>query len=156
MAVTNLTDPSQLAGTPVAVLAPGGVQVADVLADGTTVYALGAHPVRHHARRTSPSPAASPTSGSTTRRDTCGSPPSTSAMAGPILLAQSTTRPSARWRGCGLVLFLVALVGVGLSALAGLVVARAGLRPVGRLTAAAEDIARTGRPEPDRGRLRHQ
>ena len=40
------------------------------------------------------------------------------------------------------------VVGVGLAALAGLAVASAGLRPVERLTKAAEHVSRTGIPEP--------
>ena len=147
VAVSNLTDPQQLARIDASVLAPGGVQVADVFSDGNFVYARGATPF-----------VITPDDAAVARgdrdkwiHDTAGNLRVAALHVGPgqaILLAQSTTsidRTLARLR---LVLFLVALVGVGLSALAGLVVARAGLRPVGRLTAAAEDIARTGRPEP--------
>jgi len=43
----------------------------------------------------------------------------------------------------GLVLLLTAVVGVGVAAILGLVVARAALRPVRRLTTAVEDVAET-------------
>ncbi len=147
VAVTNLTDPAQLANTPVSVLAPGGVQVADVLEDGNRTYALGATPF-----------VITPADIDVARgepdkliHDTAGNLRVAALNVGhgrAILLAQSTTATERTLARLRLVLFLVALVGVALSALAGLVVARAGLRPVGRLTAAAEDIARTGRPEP--------
>ena len=116
----------------VSLLAPGGVQFADVFPDGRGVYALGATPF-----------VITPADQAVARgkpdkwvHDTAGNLRVAALNVGPgraILLAQSTTsieRTLARLR---LVLFLVALVGVGLSALAGLVVARAGLRPVGRL-----------------------
>ncbi|HET8602423.1 MAG TPA: HAMP domain-containing protein [Marmoricola sp.] len=48
----------------------------------------------------------------------------------------------------GLVMLLFGLLGVGLAATAGWAVARHGLRPVRRLTAAAEEITRTGRLDP--------
>jgi two-component system, OmpR family, sensor histidine kinase MprB len=48
----------------------------------------------------------------------------------------------------GLVLFLVGAAGVGVAAWAGLAIARAGLRPVERLTAAAEHVAATEKLEP--------
>ena len=77
----------------------------------------------------------------------CGSRPSRAAV-------RQRLRPGARavhGRSCSapstgltLVLVLVGLVGVGLAALAGLAVASAGLRPVERLTQAAEKV------EPDR------
>jgi two-component system sensor histidine kinase MprB len=60
-----------------------------------------------------------------------------------LVLAQSTSSTEHTLRVLTLVLGGVGLAGVLLSALAGLLVARAGLRPVERLTAAAEDIART-------------
>ena len=65
-----------------------------------------------------------------------------------LVLAQSTAQLHRTLDRLALVLVLVGLVGVGLAALAGLAVASAGLRPVERLTQAAEEVSRTGIPEP--------
>jgi two-component system, OmpR family, sensor histidine kinase MprB len=65
-----------------------------------------------------------------------------------IVLSQSTTSTDHTLRVLTLVLALVGAVGVVVAAVAGLLVARAGLRPVERLTSAAEDIARTERLTP--------
>ena len=64
------------------------------------------------------------------------------------MLAQSTEQLHRTLDRLALVLLLVSIVGVGLAALAGLAVASAGLRPVERLTKAAEEVSRTGIPEP--------
>ena len=48
----------------------------------------------------------------------------------------------------GTTLALLSVIGVGLAALAGWAVARAGLAPVGRLAAVAEDVSATGDPPP--------
>ena len=47
----------------------------------------------------------------------------------------------------GTTLALLSVIGVGLAALAGWAVARAGLAPVGRLAAVAEDVSATGDPD---------
>src|SRR2546429_10001517 len=47
----------------------------------------------------------------------------------------------------GTTLALLSVIGVGLAALAGWAVARAGLAPVGRLAAVAEDVTATGDPD---------
>jgi two-component system, OmpR family, sensor histidine kinase MprB len=60
-----------------------------------------------------------------------------------LVLAQSTESTDHTLRELTLVLLLVGGVGVVLAAMIGLVIARAGLRPVDELTAAAEHIART-------------
>jgi two-component system sensor histidine kinase MprB len=65
-----------------------------------------------------------------------------------LVLAQPTAATEELLDRLGLVLSVVGAVGVGLAALAGLAVARAGLRPVERLTAAAEHVAVTERLEP--------
>jgi len=65
-----------------------------------------------------------------------------------LVLARSMTDTSATLDHLGVVLLSVGVAGILLAALAGLVVARAGLRPVERLTQATEDIARTGRLRP--------
>jgi two-component system, OmpR family, sensor histidine kinase MprB len=62
---------------------------------------------------------------------------------GAVQLARPLTEIDRTTAGLGLLLGLVAVVGVAISALLGLAVARAGLAPVDRLTAAAEQVART-------------
>jgi two-component system sensor histidine kinase MprB len=70
-----------------------------------------------------------------------------------LVVAQSTSSIDHTLRVLTLVLGLVGLVGVAVAGGAGLVIARAGLRPVERLTSAAEEIARTEQlvPIPVRG-----
>jgi two-component system sensor histidine kinase MprB len=70
-----------------------------------------------------------------------------------LVLGQPTAPTEALLRRLGLVLLLVGTAGIGTAAWAGAAIARTGLRPVQRLTAAAEHVARTGdlRPVPVRG-----
>ncbi|HSV68304.1 MAG TPA: HAMP domain-containing sensor histidine kinase [Mycobacteriales bacterium] len=65
-----------------------------------------------------------------------------------LVLAQSTADTQHELGRLGLVLLLVGGGGIVLSVSAGVAVARAGLRPVDQLTAAAEHVARTDRLEP--------
>jgi len=65
-----------------------------------------------------------------------------------LVLAQSTTETEQTLDRLGLVLLLVGIGGVTLAAYAGLVIARTGLRPVRRLTLAAERVAATERLDP--------
>ncbi|HSK55328.1 MAG TPA: HAMP domain-containing sensor histidine kinase, partial [Jiangellales bacterium] len=65
-----------------------------------------------------------------------------------LVFAQPTAPTQDLLDRLGLVLLVVGGAGVLLAAYAGLVIARAGLRPVERLTAAAEHVAATGRPDP--------
>jgi two-component system, OmpR family, sensor histidine kinase MprB len=60
-----------------------------------------------------------------------------------VQLARSLTEVDRTTAGLAVLLGLVAVAGVAISALLGLAVARAGLAPVDRLTAAAEHVART-------------
>ena len=69
--------------------------------------------------------------------------PLSGADGGAVQLARPLTEVDRTMAGLGLLLGLVAVVGIALSALLGLAVARAGLAPVDRLTAAAEHVART-------------
>jgi two-component system, OmpR family, sensor histidine kinase MprB len=62
-----------------------------------------------------------------------------------LVLAQPTGDTERTVRRLGLVLLLVGGVGVALAAWAGAAIARAGLRPVARLTVAAENVAATQR-----------
>jgi two-component system, OmpR family, sensor histidine kinase MprB len=70
-----------------------------------------------------------------------------------FVLAQSTESTDHTVRVLTLVLLLVGVVGVVVAGIVGLLIARAGLRPVENLTAAAEQIARTEQltPIPVRG-----
>ncbi len=65
-----------------------------------------------------------------------------------LVLAGSTEQANATLDHLGIVLLVVGSIGIVFSAGAGLVLARAGVRPVERLTAAAEHVARTGELEP--------
>jgi two-component system sensor histidine kinase MprB len=65
-----------------------------------------------------------------------------------LVVAQSLEPTERTLRRLGLVLLLVGGLGVLVAALAGWAVARSALRPVRRLTEAAEDVARTARLEP--------
>jgi two-component system sensor histidine kinase MprB len=61
-----------------------------------------------------------------------------------LVLASSTRDTQTTLDDLGLVLFFVGAGGIVVAAVAGLIVARAGLRPVERLTMAAERVGRTG------------
>lgn len=65
-----------------------------------------------------------------------------------FVLAQSTNDVDKTLREVGIALLLIGIAGISLAAYAGVFVARAGLRPVGRLTQAAEHVARTGELRP--------
>lgn len=65
-----------------------------------------------------------------------------------VVLARSMTETTTTLEHLGVVLLSVGVAGIALAAIAGLIVARTGLRPVERLTKATEDIARTGQLEP--------
>ncbi len=61
-----------------------------------------------------------------------------------FILAQSTREVDNTLRALGTALLVIGIAGVSLAAYAGVFVARQGLRPVSRLTEAAEHVARTG------------
>ena len=65
-----------------------------------------------------------------------------------LVLGQSTATVDRVLRTLGLVSLGAGAVGIALAAWAGASIARTGLRPVERLTAAAERVAATGRLEP--------
>lgn len=62
---------------------------------------------------------------------------------GAVQAARSLSEVDASLRNLTVLLVLVALGGVGLAAALGLLIARSALRPVGKLTEAAEQVART-------------
>jgi two-component system sensor histidine kinase MprB len=65
-----------------------------------------------------------------------------------LVVAQSTDEIERTLDRLGIVLLLVGLLGVAVAATAGVAIARAGLRPVRRLTLAAETVAATQRLDP--------
>jgi two-component system sensor histidine kinase MprB len=65
-----------------------------------------------------------------------------------LVLAQPTAGTEEVLHRLGLVLLIVGGLGIGVATTAGLAIARAGLRPVEQLTAAAERVAATERLEP--------
>jgi two-component system sensor histidine kinase MprB len=65
-----------------------------------------------------------------------------------IVLARSMAETTMTLEHLGVVLLSVGVAGIALAAIAGLIVARTGLRPVERLTTATENIARTGELTP--------
>jgi two-component system, OmpR family, sensor histidine kinase MprB len=79
--------------------------------------------------------------------------PTTRFRGSALVLGQSTARTEALLNRLGLVLLFVGSAGIGVAAWAGMGIARTGLRPVRRLTSAAEHVARTGdlRPIPVQG-----
>lgn len=60
-----------------------------------------------------------------------------------LVLAQATTETDRQLSQVAIVMLAVGIAGIAVAAASGLAIARAGLRPVERLTAAAEHIART-------------
>lgn len=65
-----------------------------------------------------------------------------------FVLAQSTNEIDDSLRSLGTALLVIGVAGVALAAYAGVLVARSGLRPVTRLTQAAEHVAMTGELRP--------
>lgn len=65
-----------------------------------------------------------------------------------LVLSQSTRQSESTLRTLGVVMLGVGVAGIAVAALVGLAVAQAGVRPVERLTGAAEHVARTGQLDP--------
>lgn len=141
-----LADPARLVEVPAAALGAADVRIALVRADGTAFSAQG---------QASAPPLGQPElavargeTGQSVRTATAGEQkfrvaaiPVRQGLT--LVLAQSTAQTEGTLTRLGLVLLLVGGAGVALAAYAGLVIARAGLRPVDQLTAAAERVART-------------
>ncbi len=143
-----LADPRLLASVPADAL--GDVRVAVVTSSGSAVVASGGTapplgPVELAvARRQLAQSVRSVSDGSGTM--TVVAVPAGQGTA--LVLAESTQATADTLRTLRLTLLLVGLLGVAAAAAVGLIVARAGLRPVEQLTAAAEEIARTERLDP--------
>ncbi len=144
---TPLADPSRLVQVPSAALEAGDVRIALLQADGTAFVAagglappLGASELAVAQGRLSVSVRGAHDGNESFR---VVAVPVSYRTGWALVLAQSTTTLESTLRTLGLVLLLVGLVGVGVAAMAGLVVARAALRPVEDLTAATEHVAAT-------------
>lgn len=151
-----LSDPARLVEVPAAALGAADVRIVLVRADGTAFSARGqaggprlGPPELAVARGLAEQSVRTVSTGSQEFRVVAV--PARQSLA--LVLAQSTAQTEATLARLGLVLLIVGAAGVALAAYAGLVIARAGLRPVDRLTAAAEHVARTGelRPLPVEG-----
>lgn len=141
-----LSDPSQLVRVPSAALGAADVRIALVRADGTWFRARGQAPPPRGppelaVARGSDSQSVRTASTQDGREFRVVAVPARQGFA--LVLAQSTAHTEATLTRLGLVLLVVGAAGVAVAAYAGLVIARAGLRPVDRLTGAAEHVART-------------
>jgi two-component system, OmpR family, sensor histidine kinase MprB len=140
-----LADPDLLFSVPSAVLGAADIQIAIVRSDGSTFAALAAEPIPIGRPELRVAAGGSHRSVRTIVID--GRPYRTVAVPirpGSALVLARPLRESDRILGATTgVLLIVGLVGIAVAASAGLAVARTGLAPVERLTAAAEHIART-------------
>jgi two-component system sensor histidine kinase MprB len=145
-----LGDPARLVQVPAAALGAGDLRIALVRAD-TQAFAEGPEsapplgaPELEVARGDRSQSVRTATAGGTRFRVVAV--PAARRFA--LVLAQPTTEVDETLRRLRLVLLLVGLSGVAVAAYAGLVIARTGLRPVERLTLAAERVAATERLDP--------
>jgi two-component system, OmpR family, sensor histidine kinase MprB len=150
-AQSELADPAQLATIPTEVLGAGDIKLALLLSDGRGSSAegqasappLGADELRVAAGVDGYSVRTAEQDGAQYRV--------VAVRAGPgqaLVIAQRLDPTQQVLTTLGVALPVVGGVGVVLAALAGLAVARTGLRPVDRLTAAAERVAATGDLQP--------
>lgn len=146
-AVTSpLADPARLVEVPAAALGAADVRIALVRADGTAFSAQGqasAPPLGPSELAVARGEAAQSVRTATAAEQEFRVAAVPARQGLTLVLAQSTAQTEAALTRLGLVLLLVGGTGVALAAYAGLVIARAGLRPVDQLTAAAERVART-------------
>jgi two-component system sensor histidine kinase MprB len=152
-AQSELADPRQLATIPPEVLGAGDIRLALLLADGSATSAEGAASAPplgidelRVARGLSESSARTAAEAGVHHRVVA-------VQAGPgqaLVIAQRLDATQQVLTKLAFALPIVGGIGVVLAALAGVAVARAGLRPVDRLTAATERVAATGdlRPIP--------
>ena len=143
-ASSDLADPVLLLGVSSDALAAGDLRVAVVLADGRAVSLIGNQPPIgpsdvQVARGVGEEPRTGFAAGAPYR--VVAVPAGTGRA---LVLAQELDPTRETLRRLAIVLVLVGGVGVLLAALTGVTIARAGLRPVQRLTAATERVAATG------------
>lgn len=146
-----LGDPSRLVKVPAAALGAADVRIGLIRANGTAYSARGAADAPPLGRPELAVARGLADKSVRTATIAAGEFRVVAVPAGPglaLVLAQSTARTEATLARLGLVLLVVGTIGVAVAAYAGLVVARAALRPVHRLTAAAEHVARTQEPRP--------
>jgi two-component system sensor histidine kinase MprB len=151
LVATQFGDPSLLRGVPSEPILAADVRIAMVLADGAAFVTRG-----DTAEPTWGEPEVAVAQGrdlqsvrTVTRNG--DSYRVVAVPAGPgraLVLGQSTATVDEVLQTVGLVSLLAGALGIALAAWAGVSIARAGLRPVERLTAAAERVAATGRLEP--------
>jgi two-component system sensor histidine kinase MprB len=140
-----LADPTRLVQVPSAALEAGDVRIALLEANGTAFVAAGglAPPLADAEL------AVAQGRSNTSVRGARGTGESFRVVAVAVrpglalVLAQSTATLESTLSALGLVLLIVGVLGVGLAAVVGLLVARASLRPVEDLTAATEHITAT-------------
>ena len=146
-----LSDPERLAAIPPDALGAVDVRIGILPADGRGIVAPGGKPPpasRRGAGRRARGAArwrSSPAARTDSEFRVVAVP------AGPgfaLVFAQSTTEVDQTLERLGLVLLLVGGIGVVVAGWAGAAIARAGLRPVERLTVAAENVAATQRLDP--------
>ncbi|MEP6462454.1 MAG: HAMP domain-containing sensor histidine kinase [Frankiaceae bacterium] len=145
-----LAEPGLLFGVPSAAFSAADVQVAIVRSDGTAIVALAANPIPLGPLEVR---VAAGERARSLRTLVIGDRPyrlvAVPIRPGFALVLARPLQESDRILGATTgVLLIVGLVGIGVAASAGLAVARTGLAPVERLTAAAEHIARTGEIAP--------
>lgn len=153
---TPLADPSLLVRVPAAALGAADLRIALLRDDRTAFTALGrlgapplGAPELAVARGgLEQSVRTAPVGGTDFRVVAVPVPASPGGPGYALVLAQSTAEIEQTLDRLGLVLLVVGGAGVALAAYAGLVIARTGLRPVERLTLAAERVAATDRLDP--------
>lgn len=149
-----LANPELLVNVPAAALASGDVEIAVLASSGRPFFAEGGvqpplGPSELAVARGTGDESLRTATDSTGQEVRVAAVPVPQCVGGcALVLAQSTAQLHRTLHRLTLVLLLVGLVGVGLAALAGMLVAQAALRPVERLTKAAERVSRTGIPEP--------
>jgi two-component system sensor histidine kinase MprB len=148
---TQFGDPSQLRDVPSEPILAADVRIAMVRADGAAFVTRGdtadptwGEPEVAVAQGRDPQSVRTVTTNGDSYRVVA-------VPAGPgraLVLGQSTATVDEVLQTVGLVSLLAGAVGIALAAWAGASIARAGLRPVEQLTAAAERVAQTGRVDP--------
>lgn len=146
-----LADPDTLVGVPAEALGAADIRIGLIRADGRSWSAEGVEsapplgiPELEVARRLADeSVRTASTLGTEYRVVAVPAPPAFA-----LVIGQPTGPTEDLLDRLGLVLFVVGGIGVGVAAWAGFAIARAGLRPVERLTAAAEHVAATEELEP--------
>lgn len=149
---TPLADPARLVQVPAAALGAADVRIALVRADRVAVVSPegegSAPPIGQQELAVARGAAERSLRTAAVGGDTFRVVAVPAAPGFALVLAQSTEQTERTLARLGLVLLLVGVAGMAVAATAGLAIARAGLRPVERLTWAAEHVAATERLDP--------